>query len=69
MFPGFDLYYADPAHPLTTARVEPLTTARVELDNLDHDLSDLYDLDDDLSDLSVRGVVKISSAVYTGSTA
>ena len=35
MFPGFDLYYADPAHPLTTARVEPLTTARVELDNLD----------------------------------
>ena len=49
--------------------MEPLTTARVELDNLDHDLSDLYDLDDDLSDLSVRGVVKISSAVYTGSTA
>ena len=38
MFPGLDLYHADPA--------QPLTTAGVELDDLDHDLSDL----------SVRGV-------------
>ena len=33
MFPGLDLYYADPA--------QPLTTAGEELDDLDHDLSDL----------------------------
>ena len=33
MFPGLDLHYADPA--------QPLTTAREELDDLDHDLSDL----------------------------
>ena len=31
MFPGLDLYCADPALPLTTAGEE--------LDNLDHDLS------------------------------
>ena len=31
MFPGLDLYYADPA--------QPLTTAGEELDELDHDLS------------------------------
>ena len=30
MFPGLDLYCADPAHPLTTAREE--------LDYLDHDV-------------------------------
>ena len=30
-FPGLDLYYADPAQPLTTATEEP--------DDLDHDLS------------------------------
>ena len=33
MFPGMGLYFADPA--------QPLTTAREELDDLDHDLSDL----------------------------
>ena len=33
MFPGLVLYYTDPA--------QPLTTAREELDDLDHDLSDL----------------------------
>ena len=46
MFPGLDLYYADPA--------KPLTAAREELDDLDHNLpylSDLSDLDHDLSDL------------------
>ena len=37
-FAGLDLYYADPAQPLTTAGEE------------------LDDLDNDLSDLSVRGV-------------
>ena len=31
MFPGFDLYYADPA--------QPLTTAGEELHDLDNDLS------------------------------
>ena len=31
MFPGLDLYYADPA--------QRLTTAGDELDDLDHDLS------------------------------
>ena len=36
MFPGLVLYYTDPA--------QPLTTAREELDDLDHDLSDLPDL-------------------------
>ena len=41
MFPGLDLYCTDPA--------QPLTTAGGEQDDLDHDLSDLYDL-------SVRGV-------------
>ena len=43
MFPGLDLYHANPA--------QPLTTAGEELDDLDHDLSDLSDLDRDLSDL------------------
>ena len=33
MFPGFDLYYADPA--------QALTTAGEELDDIDHELSDL----------------------------
>ena len=33
MFPRLDLYYADPE--------QPLTTVREELDDLDHDLSDL----------------------------
>ena len=33
MYPGLDLYFADPA--------QPLTTVREELDNLDHDLYDL----------------------------
>ena len=33
MFPGLDLYYTEPA--------QPLTTAREELHYLDHDLSDL----------------------------
>ena len=33
MFLGLDLYYADPA--------QPLTTAGEKLDGLDHDLSDL----------------------------
>ena len=33
MFPGLELYYANPA--------QPLTTAGEELDYLDHDLSDL----------------------------
>ena len=33
MFPGLNLYYAHPA--------QPLTTAGEELDDLDHDLSDL----------------------------
>ena len=33
MFSGFDLYYADPT--------QPLTTAGEELDELDHHLSDL----------------------------
>ena len=32
MFPGLDLYYADPAQPLTTVVSE-------ELDDLDNDLS------------------------------
>ena len=32
MFPGLDLYYADPVH---------LTTAGVKVDDLDHHLSDL----------------------------
>ena len=36
VFPGLDLYCADPA--------QPLTTAGEELDDLDHDLSDLSDL-------------------------
>ena len=35
-FPGLDLYYADPA--------QPLTTAGEELDYLDHDLSDLSEV-------------------------
>ena len=34
MFCGLDLYYADPA--------QPLTTAGEELDNLCHDLSGLF---------------------------
>ena len=34
MLPGLDLYYADPA--------QPLTTAREELDDLDHDLFDVW---------------------------
>ena len=43
MFPGLDLYYADPA---------PLTTPGEELDDLDDDLDDLDgDLDGDLSDV------------------
>ena len=53
MLPGLDLYCADPAQHLTTAR---------ELDDPDHDLSVRGDLDHDLSvrgdldhDLSVRG--------------
>ena len=33
MFPGLDLYYADPAQPLTTSCEEP--------DDLDRDRSDL----------------------------
>ena len=37
-FPGWDLYYANPT--------QPLTTAREELDDLDHDLYDLFDLSD-----------------------
>ena len=41
MFPGLDLCCADPAQPVTTAVEE---------------LDDLYDLDHDLCDLSVRGV-------------
>ena len=47
MFSGLDLYYAGPA--------QPPATAGEELDDLDHDLSDLSvdDLDRDLSDLSV----------------
>ena len=36
MFPGLDLHYADPA--------QSLTTAGEELDDLDHDISDLSDL-------------------------
>ena len=43
MFPGLDLYCADPA--------QPLTTAREKLDDLDHDLSDL-------SVLGVEGLQK-----------
>ena len=39
MFSGLDLYCTDPAQHLTTAG---------------YDLDDLYDLDRDLSDLSVR---------------
>ena len=39
MFPGLDLYYADPA--------QHLEAAGEELDDLDHDLS--------VDDLSVRG--------------
>ena len=34
MFPGLDLYYADPA--------QPLATAGEELDDSGHDLSDLF---------------------------
>ena len=44
-FSVLDLHYADPA--------QPLATAGGELDDLDRDLSDL-------SDLSVRGVAKVS---------
>ena len=33
MYPGLDLYFADPAHPLTTAGEE--------LDDLDHDLPEV----------------------------
>ena len=36
MFPGLDLYYADPA--------QPLTAASEELDDLDHGLSDLSEV-------------------------
>ena len=36
MFPGLDPYYAGPA--------QPLTTAGEELDDLDHDLSDLSEV-------------------------
>ena len=36
MFPGLDLYYTDPA--------QNLTTARQKLDDLDHDLSNLYEV-------------------------
>ena len=35
LFPGLDLYYTDPVQPLTTAAGE-------ELDDLGHDLSDLF---------------------------
>ena len=35
-FPGLDMYCTDPA--------QPLTTAGGELDDLDHDLSDLSDV-------------------------
>ena len=35
MFPGLDLYHADPA--------QPLTKAGAELHDFDHDLSDLSD--------------------------
>ena len=34
MYPGFDLYFKDPA--------QPLITARKELDGLDHDLSEVW---------------------------
>ena len=56
VFPGLDLYCADPA--------QPLTTAGEELDDLDHDLSDL----------SVRGVKGIKFSLihpprHTGSKA
>ena len=34
MFPGFDLYYEDPA--------QPLINAREELDRLDHDLPEVW---------------------------
>ena len=36
MFPGLDLYDADPG--------QPFTTAGKELDDLDHDLSDLSEV-------------------------
>ena len=36
MFPGVDLYYAHPA--------QPLTTAGEELDDLQDDLSDLFEV-------------------------
>ena len=36
MFPGLDLYYTDPA--------QPLTTAHEELDDLDHYLSCLFEV-------------------------
>ena len=39
MFPELDLYYEDPAQPLTTAGEE-----LDDLYDLDHDLYDLYDL-------------------------
>ena len=45
MFPGLDLYNADPA--------QPLTTAGEELDYLDHDLSDLSVLDVEHFSISV----------------
>ena len=50
-FPALDVYYADPA--------QPLTTAGEELDHLDHDL------DHDLSDLSVRGMNYLRAAIVT----
>ena len=36
MFPGFDLYYTDPA--------QPLIYAREELDGLDHDLPEVWSI-------------------------
>ena len=48
MFPGLDLYCADPA--------QALTTAGEEVHDVDHDLSGGLS---DLSDLSFRGVCKV----------
>ena len=39
MFPGLDLYYTDPAQPLTTAGEELLDDISVE--DLNHDLSEV----------------------------
>ena len=60
LYRGLDLYYAGAA--------QPLTTAGEELDDLHHDLSDLFVLDHLDHDLSVRGVKHFHLTPYCSLT-